>query len=125
MKKKLLLFLFILPTMLISNDIEKQVAISNALATPKGNYLERNRDVPEHEFLIDPVYLGDSYYDYMPGGYNANPLHIQPPISSPYGFSAGGVYLVYHTQETSGSNRRVKFAPTFNSSFLNNTFSIL
>jgi len=75
MKKILFLFLFILPiTTLISNDLEQQVETSKALDNPKGKHPEGNRDVPYHEFIIDPINLGYSRYDYMPGSYNAIPL---------------------------------------------------
>ena len=111
MKKNLFIFLLtLLTSILISYDLEQQVETSKAFAYPKGRCPARNKDVPYYEFIIDPINLGYSDYDYMPGSYNAIPLKVQPPSSSPYGFTAGGVYLVYHTKETGGSNRRIKFA---------------
>ncbi len=112
MKKSFLLFFLfiILYSLLFSNDLEQQFETSKVLSNPKGKHPVRIRDVPSFEFIIDPFNYGYSVYDYMPGSYNAIPLQVQPPVSSPHGFIAGGVYLVYHSQETNASNRRVEFA---------------
>lgn len=54
------------------------------------------------------TYLIDSYFDYMPFSYNGYNVRLQPEVSMPYGYSAGGMYISYHCSETSstGSDRR-------------------
>jgi hypothetical protein len=66
--------------------------------------------VPDYEFIIEPTALMNSYYDYMPGGYNNIPIHIQPEVSYPNGHPAGGVYIVFHAQVTSISERYVYYS---------------
>jgi len=50
------------------------------------------RDAPEVEFLVNPVDMFVSFYDYFPGSICSNPLQLQPEISMPYGYPAGGLY---------------------------------
>ena len=71
--KAILIFLSILPFLLIANDV-----------------------IPTCEFVVEPIDIMLTYYDYMPGGYNRNPMQIQPETSLPYGLSAGGTYIVFH-----------------------------
>jgi hypothetical protein len=68
------------------------------------------REAPEVNFTIPPVDIISSYYDYMPGGYNSWCLRSQPEISEPGGLPANGMYVAFHTQETSNSTRRVYYA---------------
>ena len=77
-----------------------------AINTRSSLVYEHSRDVPEWEFIVDPTSLITTYYDYMPGSYNSLPVRIQPAVSEPYGYPAGGVYILYHTQETSSIDRR-------------------
>jgi len=46
------------------------------------------------------TYLYDSYYDYMPFSYSGYNVQIQPEISMPYGYGAGGMYISYMVSET-------------------------
>ncbi len=55
--------------------------------------------VPDYEFIVEPTELMFTYFDYMPGGYNSIPIRIQPEISQPCGYPAGGTYIVFHAQE--------------------------
>ncbi|MBC8384512.1 MAG: T9SS type A sorting domain-containing protein [Candidatus Cloacimonetes bacterium] len=66
--------------------------------------------VPDFSFLIEPTELINSYYDYMPGGFNNIPIQIQPEISYPNNYPAGGVYIIYHAQETPFSERFVYYS---------------
>ena len=66
--------------------------------------------VPNYEFIVEPTELMFTYYDYMPGSYNSIPIRIQPEISQPYGFPAGGVYIVYQAQEPATANRKVYYS---------------
>ncbi|KQC10189.1 MAG: hypothetical protein APR54_00100, partial [Candidatus Cloacimonas sp. SDB] len=68
---------------------------------------------PNYSFILNgsgaaTTYLYDSYYDYMPFSYNGHNVRLQPPISQPYGYSAGGLYISYHCSETNavGTDRR-------------------
>jgi len=69
---------------------------------------------PNYSFITNgdgeaTTYLFDSYYDYMPYSYNGHVIRMQPPISMPYGYSAGGIYIAYHCSETPsiGTDRRI------------------
>ncbi|MCK4313009.1 MAG: T9SS type A sorting domain-containing protein, partial [Candidatus Cloacimonetes bacterium] len=62
--------------------------------------------VPDYEFIVEPTELMLTYYDYMPGGYNSIPIRIQPEISYPNGYPAGGIYIVYHAQELGPTSMR-------------------
>ncbi len=66
--------------------------------------------VPDYEFIVEPTELMTTYYDYFPGSYNSIPICIQPEISQPYGFPAGGIYLVFHAQETEIAERKVYYS---------------
>ncbi len=70
------------------------------------------REAPAVEFEVDPVDIIHSYYDYMPGSYCSNPLQLQPEISMPYGYQAGGLYAAFHVTEnpSSATQRRVFYA---------------
>ena len=65
---------------------------------------------PNYEFVTNPTNIITTYYDYQPGSYNGIPMQVQPETSQPNGYSAGGVYLVYHAQETIAANRRAFFS---------------
>ncbi|MCK4654317.1 MAG: hypothetical protein KAU01_07725, partial [Candidatus Cloacimonetes bacterium] len=69
-----------------------------------------SREVPEYEFVTDPINLITNFYDYMPGSYNSTPVRVQPEISQPNGHPAGGVYITFHARETAGSTRREYYA---------------
>lgn len=66
--------------------------------------------VPNYEFIVEPTELMFTYYDYFPGSYNSIPIRIQPEISQPYGFPAGGVYIVFQAQEPAIANRKVYYS---------------
>ena len=59
---------------------------------------------PSYTFDIDPVDLGGTIYDYMPGSYCGLPIVVQ---SSETG---GGVYMVYQARRNATSNRRVYYS---------------
>ena len=93
-------------TSLFTNEIPQQVRKLHPAETIKGRLPERSRDVPDHEFLIEPTDLMMTYYDYMPGSYNGIPICVQPEISQPGGYEASGVYIVFHAQQSSASTRK-------------------
>ena len=66
--------------------------------------------VPNYEFIIEPTELMFTYYDFFPGSYNSIPIRIQPEISQPYGYPAGGVYIVFQAQETATAERKVYYS---------------
>jgi hypothetical protein len=67
-----------------------------------------NREAPSWEFITNPTELCFTYYDYMPGGYCGIPMQVQP--ANPGYCEGGGVYLVYHAQETTLGQRKIRFA---------------
>lgn len=70
--------------------------------------IRRNREVPEHSFIIDPQNLQFGYADYFQT-YNDTPIDIQPAVSMPNGHPAGGIYVGYRTKDSSG-NSQVNYA---------------
>ena len=67
--------------------------------------------VPDYEFIVEPTELMFTNWDYMPGSYNSIPVRIQPEISFPNGYLAGGVYIVYQAKEPGPtSNRKVYYS---------------
>ncbi|MEA2095079.1 MAG: FlgD immunoglobulin-like domain containing protein [Candidatus Cloacimonadota bacterium] len=72
---------------------------------------------PEYSFILNgngapTTFLIHSYYDYMPFSYNGQNVRIQPEISMPYGYQAGGIYITYMRSETpnAGFDRRAYFS---------------
>ena len=62
-------------------------------------------------FLVEPTPLVTTYYDYMPGSYNATPVQVQPVNPpEPGDWQGGGVYMVYHAQESITGQRRVYYS---------------
>ncbi len=57
----------------------------------------KTREVPVWSFITYPTTVQSSYFDYMPGSYNATPMHVQ---------DNGGVYLAFHGKETAAAERR-------------------
>ncbi len=60
---------------------------------------------PEYSFILngngDPTtFLIHSYFDYMPFSLNGYNVRLQPEISMPYGYEAGGIYITYMRSET-------------------------
>jgi len=84
-------------------------AQTTGIGMPSNNtYVHQGqRDVPEYSILVAPTDIVTNYYDYMPGGYTANPMCTQPAVSHTMGYEAGGTYIVFHAMETAGSTRRV------------------
>jgi len=74
----------------------------------------RNRNVPEVDFIVDPIQLNETYYDYMPGGYNRNPMQLQPEYAAPNNYEADGYYIAHHTKEEPNSQRRIYYNYIYN-----------
>ncbi|MCD4817903.1 MAG: PKD domain-containing protein [Candidatus Cloacimonetes bacterium] len=113
MKNVIFLFVLIGLTICYAQDFQKPVLKPHKIEIgTHPNQMNRNRNIPEVEFVVDPVDIIVSFYDYMPGSYCSNPMQVQPEISYPYGYPAGGYYIAFHLTETSspGSQRRVFYA---------------
>lgn len=79
-------------------DFSKQI-ISYKLET-KALSID-NRFSPDYDFAIEPVTLGNNYYDFFPGSYNEKPLQkIQTPTFE-------GNWLLYHSKPAVDLTRRV------------------
>ena len=112
-KTSFLLALTVLIICLFAEDFMQPTGPDKSLTNPpdaSGYLYSSTRDAPAHEFIIDPTTIITSYFDYMPGNHCGLPLRIQPENSNPYGYSAGGAYVVFHYTETSTSERRVLYA---------------
>ncbi len=76
----------------------------------KATEIKNGRDAPNYEFITPPTNLCLTYYDYQPGSYNGLPIKVQPEISTPNGYNAGGIYISYQAKETATGNRRAFFS---------------
>jgi len=54
--------------------------------------------IPEYEFITEPIDIIENYFDYMPGSCNALPIQIEED---------GSVYIVFHARETASATRRI------------------
>jgi len=91
----------------------KQTPYKFHISTSNLSQIREQDPAPNYFFIQNgagesTTYLYDSYYDYMPYSYNGYNVRIQPEVSMPYGYAAGGIYISYHCSETSstGSDRR-------------------
>jgi len=121
MKITAIFLISILSVYLFANDFMQptQIAINNQhqvtrVGTKTGH---REQDPPpEYSFILngngDPTtFLIHSYYDYMPYSYNGYNVRLQPEISMPYGYDAGGIYITYMSSETGNAgDRRAYFS---------------
>ena len=111
MKKMILLVLLAVVTTMFA-DIMEPTEFKQALTGKKGVEYRRstknlNRDTV---FMADPIDLLTTYYDYMPGSYNDLPIKFQPVNpAEPGGWAGGGIYMVYHAQETPTAQRRIYY----------------
>ena len=104
--------IFVLCSIVFANDLMKSINDKIPLELPKNTgrpYID-SREVPEYEFIIEPTEIMMNYYDYMPGSYCGIPVQVQPEISQPNGFNAGGVYIIFHARETEEATRREYWA---------------
>ena len=110
MKRIIFFTLIILFGILFADEIMQPVKLKKILLHPSSTQIGTTyRDAPNYEFVTNPTNLITTYYDYMPGSYNGIPVQVQPAVSEPNGFNAGGVYLAYHIQETTTANRKEYF----------------
>jgi len=91
----------------------KEFVFKGRVETPNAAVTREQDPAPNYSFILNgdgeaTTYLYDSFYDYMPFSYNGHNVRIQPDISMPYGYTAGGLYLSYHCSETpaTGTDRR-------------------
>jgi len=111
MKKIIILLVVTLCVGALFADIMQPTPTKIAREDAIGRPYERNtRPVPGYEFVTNPTDLITNYYDYMPGSYNGLPVQVQPEVSQPFGYTAGGAYMIFHGQENSADNRREYYA---------------
>ena len=121
MKVRAIFLISILSVLVFANDFMQPAQISiddqhqiTRMGTRTGH---REQDPPpEYSFILngngDPTtFLIHSYYDYMPFSYNGYNVRLQPEISMPYGYDAGGIYITYMRSETGNAgDRRAYFS---------------
>jgi hypothetical protein len=113
MKRTILILSLIVCVTLLFGEIMHSANSKRAMkATGKEFILgEMSRETPEWEFVATPTELLTSYYDYMPGSYSSIPIRVQPQIPvDPGTWPGGGVYMVYHGQETPTAERRLYYS---------------
>ncbi|KQC08745.1 MAG: hypothetical protein APR54_04240 [Candidatus Cloacimonas sp. SDB] len=91
---------------LFADDIQQsryidvtQITTSNS----KSFSILRDRQLdppPEYSFILNgdgesTTYISQTWNESMPYGYNGHNVRIQPEISQPYGYGAGGIYVGY------------------------------
>ncbi len=105
----MILFLY---SIVFANDFMKPVNEKIPLEFPAitGRPYIGSREIPDYEFITEPTEIMMNFYDYMPGSYCGIPIQVQPEISQPNGFNAGGVYIVFHARETAQATRREYWA---------------
>ncbi|MCB5260347.1 MAG: T9SS type A sorting domain-containing protein [bacterium] len=69
-----------------------------------GQSTSRMREAPAFNFSTAPVSVMTSYYDYMIGGFQHQPLRVIPDLAG------GGFFLTYHGQRNAVGPRRVFYA---------------
>jgi len=111
MKKSILLILILVFSLLSANEFRqpmkqsKDFQFKGKIDVESVPELREQDPPPNFSFILNgdgdaTTYLYDSYYDYMPYSYNGHNVRIQPDISMPYGYTAGGMYISYHCSET-------------------------
>ncbi|MCD4817902.1 MAG: PKD domain-containing protein [Candidatus Cloacimonetes bacterium] len=113
MKKIVFVFALIGLTICYAQDFQKPVLKPhNIEIKTHPNQRSRIRNIPDVEFVVDPVEIIDTFYDYMPGSYWNNPMQLQPEISMPYGYPASGYYIAFQVTENSSptAQRRIFYA---------------
>ncbi len=101
--KKIMIFIFLLFTIL-TNALASQLDLtkqSDSYEFKTKPLLRQERFSPTYNFAIEPVTIGNNYYDYFPGSYSGKPLQkIQTPTFE-------GHWLLYHSKPTVDLTRRV------------------
>jgi hypothetical protein len=62
------------------------------------------RNPPVWSWAHSPLNVMMSYFDYMPGGYNTQPLQLIPDSQG------GGYFMVFHGESTSSATRKIYYA---------------
>jgi len=113
MMKRFAIFLIVLLGMmsLFANDAMQPNRTPRTLENYSTFTLDNlNRDAPNVEFLVNPQIVSSTFQDYMIGGYNSPPVRMQPDISLPLNYPAGGYYAAFMYKESSSTNRRVYYS---------------
>ncbi|MBC8416061.1 MAG: T9SS type A sorting domain-containing protein [Candidatus Cloacimonetes bacterium] len=109
----IVLFIINITIYIFANDLMKPALTARDMKYTnnliRGNRIINSREQdppPEYSFILNgndepTTYLMFSYYDYMPYSYNGHNVRIQPEISMPYGYPAGGTFITYMCSETS------------------------
>jgi len=121
MKIVIVVVVLMVTVFLVANDFMQpsQIAIDGQHRVTRSGIRIGHREQdppPEYSFILngngDPTtFLIYSYYDYMPFSLNGYNVRLQPEISMPYGYPAGGIYITYMRSETNvGMDRRAYFS---------------
>ena len=105
----ILMMLFMIASIFAHSDVMQPIKKSANLDETKIIVPSRQRDqvlppAPSYNFGINPVDLGGTIYDYMPGSYTGLPILTQPE-----GVSTG-TYIAYHARQNGTSNRKVYYS---------------
>ena len=110
-KVVLVMVLTLLAIGLFAEDFQQPAYQPKDVPSRATRSIDATREAPEVEFVVDPVDLIETFYDYQPGGYNCNPIILQPETTST-GMPAGGLYIAFHITESAAATaqRRVYYA---------------
>ncbi len=78
---------------------------------------DRSQDLPaapSYSFAIEPIDLGGTIYDYMPGSYSSTPIRKQNANLG------NGIYILYHHQVSASTKRKIAYSYINSSGELDN-----
>ncbi|MDI3503593.1 MAG: hypothetical protein PWP64_529 [Candidatus Cloacimonadota bacterium] len=106
MKKQFLVFvcLLLVISLAFATELRTDRALKAYSSEHNSQSLRQTREAPVYNFSVAPTNLMTSYYDYMIGGYNSQPLRVIPDNAG------GGYFLTYHGQRNAIGPRRVFYA---------------
>ncbi|MCD4820242.1 MAG: T9SS type A sorting domain-containing protein [Candidatus Cloacimonetes bacterium] len=102
MKRVVMYFLLsVIIQLCLADDIQKPVLVPVESDFPMMKSINHSYRTPAPQVSISvaPIEIMENYYGYMPGGFQKNPMQIQPETSEPSGYPAGGTYIVFHAKE--------------------------
>jgi len=102
----ILLFLILIFLSILTAQTREKPTLTVAKILPETSQISRNgfRNPPVWTWAHQPLNVMESWFDYMPGGYNSIPIQLIPDAQG------GGYFMIFHGKNTSSATRRVYYA---------------